>query len=96
MTLQELRRTRPHVCGRGRAGQNQQPPLRVCPHGRPESVSCAARGRPEKVVAGGREGRVLRQTTVVNVSFHIRAIFKMSFGKSLILPAALSESFFFF
>ena len=34
---------------------------------------------------------MLKQTTVFNVSFHLRAIFKMSFGNLLILPAALSD-----
>ena len=36
----------------------------------------------------------MKQTTVFNVSFHLRAIFKMLFGNSLILPAALSARFF--
>ena len=33
---------------------------------------------------------MLKQTTIFNISFHLRTNFKMSFGKSLILPAALS------
>ena len=42
----------------------------------------------------GRE--VLKQTTVFNVSFHLRAIFqKKSFENSMILPAALSGIFLF-
>ena len=37
-----------------------------------------------------------KQTTVFNVSFHLRAIFKILFGNSMILPAALPERLFFF
>ena len=32
---------------------------------------------------------MLKQTTVFDVSFNLRAIFKMSVGNSMILPAAL-------
>ena len=38
---------------------------------------------------------MLKQTTIFNVSFHLRAIFQKSFENSMILPAALSVSFFF-
>ena len=38
---------------------------------------------------------MLKQTTVFNVSFHLRAIFQKSLEKSMILPAALSGRFFF-
>ena len=38
---------------------------------------------------------MLKQTTNVNVSFHLLAIFQKSFENSMILPAALSGRFFF-
>ena len=37
--------------------------------------------------------RVLKQTTIFNVSVHLWAIFQKSFRNSMILPAALSGSF---
>ena len=39
---------------------------------------------------------MLKQTTIFNVSFHLRAIFQKSIENSMILPAALSGRFFFF
>ena len=41
-----------------------------------------------------REGD-LKQTTIFNVSSHLRAIFQKSFENSMILPAALSGRFLF-
>ena len=38
---------------------------------------------------------MLKQTTIFNVSFHLRAIFQKSFETSMILPAALSGRFLF-
>ena len=38
---------------------------------------------------------MLKQTTVFNVSFHLRAIFQKSLENSMILSAALPEVFFF-
>ena len=38
---------------------------------------------------------MLKQTTIFNVSFHLRAIFQKSFENSMILPAALSGRFLF-
>ena len=38
---------------------------------------------------------MLKQTTIVNVSFHLRANFQKSFENSMILPAALSGRFSF-
>ena len=38
---------------------------------------------------------MLKQTTVFNVSFHLRAIFQKSFENSMVLPAALSGRILF-
>ena len=38
---------------------------------------------------------MLKQTTIFNVSFHLRTIFQKSFENSMILPAALSGRFLF-
>ena len=38
---------------------------------------------------------MLKQTTIFNVSFHLRAIFQKSFENSMILPAAFSGRFLF-
>ena len=54
------------------------------------SVSMEGWGRGSR----GRR-RVLKQTTIFNVSFHLRAIFQKSLENLMILPAALSGRFLF-